>query len=274
MAKARTKPKAEAAEPVKVLSYKGFDKDFKCRDFQFEVGKTYTIGGKIEACKRGFHACENPFDVWNYYGIGEGNRFAVVEQSGDISRHDGDSKVASGSITIKAEISLPEFIKNAVSRIIEMTKNAVGNDSGNDAKIGSSGNDAKIGSSGNDAKIGSSGYNAQIGSSGNNAKIGSSGYNAKIGSSGDNAKIGSSGNDAKIGSSGYDAKIEAEGNDAVIAAAGHSTRVKAKPGTWVSLAEFDPVGKCVGFATGQVGTNGIAADVWLVAKSGKLVAEK
>ena len=220
MAKAKTKPKAEAAEPVKVLSYKGFDKDFKCRDFQFEVGKTYTIDGKIEACKRGFHACENPFDVWNYYGIGEGNRFAVVEQSGDISRHDGDSKVASGSITIKAEISLPEFIKNAVSRIIEMTKNAVGNDSGNDAKIGSSGNDAKIGSSGNDAKI------------------------------------------------------EAEGNDAVIAAAGHSTRVKAKPGTWVSLAEFDPVGKCVGFATGQVGTNGIAADVWLVAKSGKLVAEK
>ena len=256
MAKAKTKSKAEAAEPVKILSYKGFDKDFKCRNFQFEVGKTYTIDGKIEVCERGFHACENPFDVWNYYDIGEGNRFAVVEQSGDISRHDGDSKVASGSITIKAEISLPEFIKNAVSRIIEMTKNAVGNDSGTYAKIGSSGTYAQIGSSG---------YSAQIGSSGYSAQIGSSGTYAQIGSSGDSAKIGSSGNSAQI---------EAEGNDAVIAAAGHSTRVKAKPGTWVSLAEFDPVGKCVGFATGQVGTNGIAADVWLVAKSGKLVAEE
>ena len=120
--------------------------------------------------------------------------------------------------------------------------------SGNSAKIGSSGNSAKIGSSGDYAQIGSSGDYAQIGSSGNSAKIGSSGYSAKIGSSGYSAKIGSSGNSAKIGSSGYSAKIGSSGDyaqinssglDSVICCAGHNSKVKAKKGSWITLAEWE-----------------------------------
>nr|DAJ26745.1 MAG TPA: hypothetical protein [Caudoviricetes sp.] len=120
--------------------------------------------------------------------------------------------------------------------------------SGDSAKIGSSGNSAKIGSSGDSAKIGSSGYYAQISSSGNSAKIGSSGYYAKIGSSGDSAQISSSGNSARIGSSGYSAKIgssgysaqiESAGEDSVICCAGHDSAVKAKAGSWITLAEWE-----------------------------------
>ena len=119
--------------------------------------------------------------------------------------------------------------------------------SGNYAKIGSSGDSAKIGSSGNYAQIGSSGNYAQIGSSGNYAQIGSSGYSAKIGSSGNYAQIGSSGNYAQIGSSGNYAKIGSSGDSAQIDisgensigfACGYKSMIKAKIGTWISLAEY------------------------------------
>ena len=157
--------------------------------------------------------------------------------------------------------------------------------SGNSAQIGSSGNSAKIGSSGNYAKIGSSGYSVQIGSIGNSAKIGSSGNHdqigssgnsAQIGSSGDYAKIGSSGNYAQIGSSGYSAQIgssgnhdqiESSGEDSVICCAGHDSAVKAKAGSWITLAEWEYseaknrcVPKCV--KTEYVDGERIKADAW------------
>jgi len=111
--------------------------------------------------------------------------------------------------------------------------------SGNSAQIGSSGNFAQIGSSGNSAQIGSSGNSAKIGSSGNSAKIGSSGNSAQIGSSGDSARIGSSGNSAQIGSSGNSAQIGSSGKDCVICCAGHNSAVKAKKGSWITLAEWE-----------------------------------
>ena len=110
--------------------------------------------------------------------------------------------------------------------------------SGDSAKIGSNGDYAKIGSSGDYAKIGSSGDYAKIGSSGDYAQIGSSGDSAKIGSSGDYAKIGSSGDYAQIGSSGDYAKIESAGEDSVICCSGDASIVKAKLGSWITLAEW------------------------------------
>ena len=139
--------------------------------------------------------------------------------------------------------------------------------SGNYAKIGSSGYSAQIGSSGNSAQIGSSGNYAQIGSSGNYAKIGSSGDYAKIGSSGNYAQIGSSGNSAQIGSSGNHDQIESSGEDSVICCAGHDSAVKAKAGSWITLAEWEYseaknrcVPKCV--KTEYVDGERIKADAW------------
>ena len=82
------------------------------------------------------------------------------------------------------------------------------------------------------------GYSAQIGSSGDYAKIGSSGDSAQIGSSGDYAKIGSSGDYAKIGSSGDSAQIDISGEDSIGFACGYKSKIKAKKGTWISLAEY------------------------------------
>ena len=53
------------ANEKKIVAYKGFDKDFKCRDFQYEVGKTYEMDGNIKCYNRGFHACESPMEVFD-----------------------------------------------------------------------------------------------------------------------------------------------------------------------------------------------------------------
>ena len=266
------------ANENKIIAYKGFDKDFKCRGFQYEVGKTYEMDSNIAYCNRGFHACESPMEVFDYYDMLT-SRFAEVEQSGKMDKEADSTKTCSSRIKIKAELKLADIINLGVEWLKEITspyKTEVNNTSndGNYAKIGSSGDYAQIGSSGNYAKIGSSGYSAKIGSSGDSAQIGSSGDYAQIGSSGDSAKIGSSGDSAKIGSSGYSAKIGSSGNyaqigssgdsaqigssgdyaqigssgnyaqigssgkDSVIMCAGHDSKAKAAIGSWITLAEW------------------------------------
>ena len=213
-----------------IKSYKGFDKNLRCRDFQYKIGGIYEMDGEIKVCSRGFHACESPFDVFDYYTMID-SRFCEVEQDGNISKEDRRTKICSSKIKIKTELKLADMINLGIEWLKEITlpekiKTSIkDNSSGNYAQIGSSGDGAKIGSSGNNAQIGSSGNNAKIGSSGDGAKIGSSGYDAKIGSSGYDAKIGSSGNNAKIGSSGYDAKIGSSGYDAKIGSSGYNAQI-------------------------------------------------
>ena len=238
----------------KIIAYKGFDKNLKCRDFQYEVGKEYKMDGDIKCCERGFHACESPLEVFDHYDM-LNSRFAEVEQSGEIDKEENSTKVCSSRIKVKAELKLADIINLGVEWIKDVTspsklkKETDLNDNGNNfaqigssgysAQIGSSGYSAKIGSSGDYAQIGSSGYSAKIGSSGDFAQIGSSGYSAKIGSSGYSAQIGSSGYSAKIGSSGDYAQIESTGKHSVVMAAGNNSIAKAKIGSWITLSEWD-----------------------------------
>lgn len=114
--KASTKraSKTKEAAPAVVLSYKGFDSNWQCRGFQYEIGKTYSHEGEVEACASGFHACEYPLHVLRYYRPGT-SRFAVVEQSGALARHKDDTKIASSQITVKAEIDIAGLIKAATA---------------------------------------------------------------------------------------------------------------------------------------------------------------
>lgn len=94
--------------------YKGFDKDLRCRGFQYEVGKTYEEK-EARVCETGFHACENPLNVLQYYPPCYGNRYCEVEQDGEFSEND-DSKIASTKIKISNEISLEELIQAAMDK--------------------------------------------------------------------------------------------------------------------------------------------------------------
>ena len=170
----------------KIITYKGFDKDFKCRGFQYEVGNTYETDDDIACCNRGFHACESPMEVFDYYDMLT-SRFAEVEQSGKIDKEAASTKTCSSRIKIKAELKLADIINLGVEWLKEITS---------PSKI-------EANNTSND------GYSAQIGSSGYSAQIGSSGDYAKIGSSGDYAQIGSSGQDSVIMCAGHDSKAKA-----------------------------------------------------------------
>ena len=267
----------------KIKAYKGFNTDLTCRDFQYEVGKEYEQKGEIEACNKGFHACETPMDVFEHYLIekdGHIARFCEVEQSGMIDRE--DDKVASSKISIKAEVKFADFVKLAVDFVLEKCKVGKGNSedfaqlassgnfakfasSGSYAKLASSGSYAKLASSGNSAKFASSGSYAQLASSGNFAKFASSGSYAQLASSGNFAQLASSGSYAQLASSGDSAKLASSGNSAVVMAAGYNSQAKAKKGSWITLAEWDrldgnwtPV--CV--KTEQVDGERIKEDTW------------
>ena len=229
-----------------VKSYKAFDKNMQCRGFQYEVGKEYEMDGEIECCKRGFHACKSPMEVWDYYDM-LNSRFAEVEQSGNIDKEENSTKVCSSRIKIKAELKLADIINIGVEWLKDITS---------PSKVKT---DGALNDNGDRRK--------QIGSSGYYAKIGSSGYSAQIGSSGDYAQIGSSGNYAKIDSTG---------EDSVIMCAGNSSKAKAKVGSWITLAEWEwsdeknrHVPVCV--KTEYVDGENIKADTWYQLKNRKFV---
>ncbi|MFA5898818.1 MAG: hypothetical protein WC829_06860, partial [Hyphomicrobium sp.] len=95
---------------------------------------------------------------------------------------------------------------------------------------------------------------------------------ATLAASGDFAKLAASGDFATLAASGNSATLAASGKDSVIASSSRNGTAKGADGTWISLAEYDANGKCVGFATGCIGQDGLLADTWYRAKNGKLVA--
>ena len=103
-------------ETEKIKAYKGFNNDMTCRDFQYEVGKEYEQKGKIEVCENGFHACENPMNVFGYYPPNN-SRYCEVEQSGTIGR--SLDKIASSKIRIQCEIGLSGIIQAGVKFILD-----------------------------------------------------------------------------------------------------------------------------------------------------------
>lgn len=107
--------------------YKGFDKDFKCKGFQYEVGKEYEED-TAKLCKTGFHACENPLDCMTYYSPADNARYAVVELDDVTDERGDDSKRVGKKIKINAEISLGDLIKASVDIVIENCKSVLDNE--------------------------------------------------------------------------------------------------------------------------------------------------
>lgn len=102
-----------------IFAYKGFDKNFCCCDFQYEVGKEYHITGDLKICKNGFHACKDLIDTFNYYPMGN-SRFAIVKLWGDVLY--GNNKMCASDIEIVEELSLKDIVKYYVAYKVDFLK--------------------------------------------------------------------------------------------------------------------------------------------------------
>ena len=222
----------------KIKAYKAFDKDLKCRGFKFEIGKSYHEK-KVSVCESGFHSCENPFDVLNYYNLTE-CRFAEVDVFGKIEKHKDDSKIASSDITIVRELTLSEFISVVWDYIYNNNKDGAA--SGDWSKLAASGDWSQLAASGNESKLAASG---------------------------DWSKLAASGDMAQLAASGDRAKLEITGQNSVAANIGVNGKIKAAKGTWITLAEYDDNYICVCVKSAKVDGELIKADTWYMLKNGE-----
>ncbi len=105
--------------------FKGFDKDLKCRGFQYAIGETTTHYGTVSLCNSGLHFCESPLDTFTFYKPGS-SRYAEVEADGVSDSTEKDSKRAAKSLHVKAELKIPALVKAAVEFVFQKVKPSEG----------------------------------------------------------------------------------------------------------------------------------------------------
>ena len=132
-----------------INGYKGFTRDLKCREFQYQVGGEYEEP-QAKACDKGFHFCENPLDVFSYYSPAD-SRYCEVEGDGETDRDNSDSKVACTKIRIGAEIKLPGIISAGVKFILDKVdwNNNKESNTGNQSAATNTGNRSAATNTGN-----------------------------------------------------------------------------------------------------------------------------
>ncbi|MCR3835758.1 hypothetical protein K3Z99_01600 [Pseudomonas aeruginosa] len=184
--------KKKAASEEVVTAYKGFKQDLTCRSYQFEIGGTYKHDGEVEACASGFHSCEYPLDVFGYYAPGD-SRFAIVKASGQLSRHDDDSKIASATLVVEAEISMPTMISRAIDWIM--------------ARLDSSVEQTVVGDTASNT-----GYQSAASNTGNRSAASNTGDYSAASNTGDRSAASNTGNRSAASNTGYQSAASNTGN--------------------------------------------------------------
>jgi hypothetical protein len=86
-----------------IRGFKGFDKDLKCKGFQYEVGQTYKIDESPKLCSRGYHFSPTLKQAMVFYPQKDGNRWCEVLAIGEFEL--ATDKVVTNHIKIIREIT-------------------------------------------------------------------------------------------------------------------------------------------------------------------------
>ncbi len=211
--------KKKAASEEVVTAYKGFKQDLTCRGYQFEIGGTYKHEGEVEACASGFHSCEYPLDVFGYYAPGE-SRFAIVKASGQLSRHDDDSKIASATLVVEAEISMPTMISRALDWIMSKVDKSVeqtvvgetasntgyrsaASNTGYRSAASNTGDYSAASNTGYRSAASNTGYRSAASNTGNRSAASNTGYQSAASNTGDYSAASNTGYQSAASNTGY-----------------------------------------------------------------------
>ena len=223
-------------ENKEIIAYKGFDKNLKCRDYQYEIGKTFEHKGKVEACESGFHGCEYPLDVFSYYPPSS-SRFAIVKMHDETSKDGDDTKIASAKITIETEIKLPEMINRAVDWI----KNKI---NWSDDNTSNTGYQSAATNTGYQSAATNTGDWSVATNTGNRSAATNTGYQSAATNTGDWSAA------------------EVSGCGSVAIAIGWDSKSKADNGGAIVCVYKDCNGNLMHIKASKVGENGIKANTW------------
>ena len=232
-------------ENKEIIAYKGFDKNLKCRDYQYVVGKTFEHDGAVKACKSGFHACEYPLDIFSYYPPSS-SRFAVVKMHGETSKDSDDTKIASAKITIETEIKLPEMINRAVDWI----KNKI---NWSDDNTSNTGYRSAATNTGNRSAATNTGDQSAATNTGNRSAATNTGNWSAATNTGDQSAATNTGDQSAA---------EVSGCGSVAIAIGRSSKSKADNGGAIVCVYRDCNGDLMHIKASKVGENGIKANTW------------
>ena len=100
------------------FAFKGFDKNLKCRGFQYVEGETYTMDEyQISLCNRGFHFCYRIKDVFQFYRNDGNNQFAIIEPLGKVLK--SSDKSVTNQIKIVKVLTPTELDKILINEDLE-----------------------------------------------------------------------------------------------------------------------------------------------------------
>lgn len=137
---------------------KAFKKGLICKDYQFKENEIFGTD-KVKVCEKGFHYCENPLDVLDYYDLCD-SEFAEVEDMG-VTQVEGN-KSATNKIKIGAKLDLKGFIKLAVDFLFDNVKLTGNIELGYNSKVATSGDNSKVAIEGKDSVAANIGIKGQI----------------------------------------------------------------------------------------------------------------
>ena len=224
--------------------YKGFNPDMTCRGFQFEEGKEYVHDGEVKLCNSGFHACENPLEVFLYYPPcdenGNLNKFHEVVLD-DISdeRDCGSSKVCAKKIKIGAELNFFGLAKAHVEWVKNnLDKNASAVNSGNYSSAVNSGDWSSAVNSGYSSSAVNSGYGSSAVNSGDSSSAVNSGnYSSAVNSGYGSSAVNSGYSSSAVNSGNYSSAVNS-GSNGIAVAWGKDGKAKGAKGCYLVLSEW------------------------------------
>lgn len=211
-----------------IVTFKGFNKDLKCRGFQFAIGETFHHDGKVEACGSGFHACECPFDVFSYYPPAESRYAETISFGITDSEEGGDTKIASSSITIKDELTLPQFIQRGIEWIWSKIDKSL------------------------EQQIMCGSWSAAT----------NTGNRSAATNTGNRSAATNTGNQSAATNTGDCSAAEVSGSQSVAASLGIEGKARASEGGAIVLCYRDEDGELIHIRASKVGENGIMPNTW------------
>ena len=289
--------------------YKGFDKDMKCRGFQFEEGKTYETD-EAKLCEKGFHACECPLDVFNYYAPLDDKcniqKFHEVTLEGVSPERKEDSKVCAKKITVGAELNFFGLAKAHVEWVKAQSGNeraetgnysaasntgdcsaatntgnysaatntgnySAASNTGDYSAASNTGNYSAASNTGDYSAASNTGNYSAATNTGNCSAASNTGFRSAATNTGFRSAATNTGNYSAATNTGNCSAATNTGKDAIAVAWGRDSKASAGLGSYIVLAEYDDDGNFVAAKMGRVDGRKLKPNVFYTLVGGKFV---